>query len=396
VRNIGERGGVSIFIVVFTALMVSVVTVSFTQIMIKVQQQATTNDLSQSAYDAAMAGVEDAKRALVGLRECENTTGCDANGIRAKLDRGCQSLDGLGVTFNNGEVKVGNDPLLNQAYTCVKVQLETDGYTSSMDDQQPIVIPLKAVDGYDHVRISWFTSDDFRKMKEVHEDVTDTGPRMPTSLASGLPQGTSGDNDAWPYSAPALVRAQLIQFPKGAINLDFLDRNFQSGARTLFLYPSFSMSGPSAFTFASDSRDSPNVPWMTNCRPDFTKGYACQADITIPNTPSVNSANREAYLEIETYYQPFTTINVEMLDGSSVTPVKFDAVQPQVDSTGRASDLFRRIKANVTLRNNGIPYQFPDAALSIDGNLCKTFFVTNHPEDYAKKLTETSGTSCEP
>jgi hypothetical protein len=135
---------------------------------------------------------------------------------------------------------------------------------------------------------------------------------------------------------------------------------------------------------------------MTNCRPDFTKGYACQADITIPNTPSVNSANREAYLEIETYYQPFTTINVEMLDGSSVTPVKFDAVQPQVDSTGRASDLFRRIKANVTLRNNGIPYQFPDAALSIDGNLCKTFFVTNHPEDYAKKLTETSGTSCEP
>src|SRR5699024_2023308 len=95
---------------------------SFARLMIREQQRASDNDLSQSAYDAALAGVEDAKRALavydgsVDLEQC--------NGIAEVL--GGDSSD---------EVQVG-DAEMNQAYTCVKVYTETEDYQGEIGADQ--------------------------------------------------------------------------------------------------------------------------------------------------------------------------------------------------------------------------------------------------------------------
>ena len=66
------------------------------------------------------------------------------------------------------------------------------------------------------------------------------------------------------------------------------------------------------------------------------------------------------------------------------------AVQPEIDSTGRADTIFRRIKSrvNVGFNTNG-SFTFPEQGVDITGSLCKNFYVTN---DEAGPL----GTSCNP
>lgn len=385
---LNERGGVSIFIVIFTALMITVVAASFTQIMLRAERQSSTSDLSQSAYDSALAGVEDAKRALIALRKCTLNGNCPAsleNAFTAPIEsQSCEVLDSAGVVdFVDGEVQVGKEDL-NQAYTCVKVELNTDSYVDETFKDMPVVIPLRSTESFDRIRISWFNHDDFEEVGGAEGGT----PEFPQYEADGPPPLLPPE-DEWtagsPNTSPALMRAQLIQFPKGNINLgDFNDKGTKN-ARTLFLYPS--SAGASNLSFAADARSregdaaSNNEPHNVQCG-NFTYdgGFACQVTITLPDMP-----NREAYLQLQTMYQSVTSYKVELCSGSCSSVVKFNNVQPRVDSTGRASDLFRRVRAHVSLRNKGVPLQYPDAALSVEDGVCKNFFVTDDKDEYNRR-----------
>ncbi len=372
-RSNNQYGGVSIFIVIFTALLVTVVVSSFAQLMMRNQQQAQANDLSQSAYDSAIAGVEDAKRALVRLAECDKTGDSCANDIRNAFSdaQGCDALQAAGVVrfdIGNQEVMVG-DADQNQAYTCVKVQLDTPDYQDDgLAPGVPVVVPLKSVSDFDTVRLSWFTKADLDKISGESGVEKVTFPTSPLSLVN---------TDEWPEYAPGLMRTQLIQFPEGSINLDSFNQKGTPNARTLFLFPQkYSVSVPLQGDFNSDVRrqdTTMNKLVGASCNETFTgfNGYACQMDLKLPAI----AGKREAYLQLQTYYQQLTSYRVELLQGD--TPVNLNEVQPMVDSTGRASSLFRRVQARVTMRKDAINLQYPDAALSVEGDLCKNFFITN-------------------
>ena len=53
--------------------------------------------------------------------------------------------------------------------------------------------------------------------------------------------------------------------------------------------------------------------------------------------------------------------------------VKFDGVQPAVDSTGRAANIFRRVEARLEM---GSDFNYPDNAVELNNNLCKDFSVS--------------------
>lgn len=356
----GQRGAVSLFVVVFSALLITIVTISFVQIMLRNQQEATTADLSQSAYDSALAGVEDAKRALVSAATCSGAA-CDA--INASLNSNdCNSVAAVVGDPSADETLIQQtegDEALSQAYTCVKVERNTsDLEGTGLGEDKSTLIPLKGESPFDRVEISWKLPSDSNNGDSSDIDI-------PASF-SDLPRKSE-----WPITRPAILRAQLIQF-SGSIALSDFDSGANglasNNARTKFLHPSIiGLDG----NFTNDSGPTP-------VRCDKDELYTCKVTLVLPNPRGGTSANRTAFLRLAALYNN-ADYKLVLKNGDAV--VKFAGIQAKVDSTGRAGDLFRRVTARVNLQvNSSFPY--PEAAIDLNGSLCKTFRVTDSPGDY--------------
>lgn len=373
-----QPGAVSLFVVIFAALLMSIVTVSFIQLMLKDQQQATANDLSQSAYDSAQAGVEDAKRLLLAAQSCTPSS-AQCQQMQAAVASGkCSTIADSGLVSQQNQetmIQETNDPngtsaALDQAYTCVKITPNTPDYENKLAANESNLIPLRSASGtpFDTVTISWFSAAD------LSNGATTVTPR-PVGNQQLPPQAS------WNATTPPILRAQLIQTGSSFSLSDFDNAN----SNTLFLYPTNLMSfgNPTLLNFASDvRRNNLNTgPEVVACTPALgvATQYACVARITLPAPQDGDTTNRGAYLRLSSLYNG-THYTVTLNNSKSAySVVLFNNVQPIVDSTGRANTLFRRVSARVELTGS-MPY--PEAAVDLAGGLCKNFIVTNNPNDY--------------
>ena len=384
-----ESGAVSLFLVIFAMLLITIVTLSFLRIMVNDQQQATANDLSQSARDSALAGVEDAKRALIHYRTVCNSGDvslcADTKNIvnSPKCNEGLQNV----IPYSeNREVAVqqsqsaANDALLNQAYTCVKMKLETVDYVSAGAQKANTskLIPLKSTAPITAITVEWYVADDLGG-----------APTSVNLFRKGSPSLPLFSKSDWAQSRPSLMRAQLMQYGSTFNLVDFDNSTaINSNANTLFLYPvgtTGSTTAPSAnsYGFATDdTRKTPTgSPREVHCKGALVGGgYACMVTIDLPQAVGQSDNNRTAFLRLTPLYNA-SHFRVTLNNGAL-----FDGVQPSVDSTGRANDLYRRIESRVDLVDTNFP--FPEAAVDLTGNLCKDFIVTDTASDFA--------TNCQP
>lgn len=388
-KRFKQQGLVSLFVVIFAALLMTVVTVGFIQLMIKDQKQATSSDLSQSAYDSAQAGVEDAKRLLLLDQACRNgTAGSSVNcttitnaltPVAGQSETTCDTLSKAGIVSGTTDETIiqqsagDNASKLDQAYTCVKVVVNTDDYKGQIDVNQSDIIPISGASDFDRVELSWFSRDDLSS--------TSTSMDVDFPSAAGsveLPAvGTT-----WKQSSPALMRAQLMQLGGGFKLSDFDDsQSGKSNANTLFLYPT--SAGLSEKSFALDGRKDPlNAPQLIDCKPSFVSAeYSCKVDLILPGPIDGNVSQRNAFLRLSSLYNG-SHYSLKLKNGT--TDVKFNGVQPQVDSTGRANDMFRRVKARIELKGD---FTYPEAAIDLEGNLCKNFTVTDKEDGFAGTST---------
>jgi Tfp pilus assembly protein PilX len=383
-RQRRESGAVSLFLVIFAMLLITVVTLSFLRTMIADQQQASVSDLSRSAYDSSLAGVEDAKRALIYYRTvCASGDVATCAAAKAALDSTTcnQGLANVVDISNNKEVPVqqsqsANDTQLNQAYTCVKMKLETNDYVGTLEANTSKIIPLKTTGNFSQVLLQWFTTDDF--------GTTGTSVDLQSTPPQFDPGGTNQNiwpllaQSSWPATRPSVMRTQMFQYGKN-FTLAGFDSNTSgvSNANTMFLYPTGVTGTPNAtqdtWTFTDrDTRLQPTgTPLGTTCSGKLSGGgYACSAILNLPapigNAPG--DLTRTAYLRLTALYKA-THFSVSPMN------TQFDGVQPSIDSTGRANDQYRRVESRVDLIDTNFP--FPEAALDVSGNLCKNFLVTD-------------------
>ncbi len=367
-RHTSQQGVVSIFVVIFSTLLITIVTISFVQLMIRNQQEAATADLSASAYDSALAGVEDAKQAIVTYNNCQaDSSKPNCLSIINSLNDGtkCNAVAGglgQGVDDNYKGSGVG-DEALNQAYTCAKLLLDTPDYIDELTRDGQHIVPLKAVDpaAVTTLQIEWSGRD----------DTMENGAFTYGSNDPSLPLPTNKEGDQWAPSRPPIVEAQFMQLKS---DLSAIDNEH----RTLTLYPiELDSKTITSLSFDDDLRkSSTNKPYQVDCKKTLVDtDYACRALITLPANSKLD-ANRQSFLRIATRYNS-AHYRISMLNTSG-TIVKFDNVQPEADVTGRAGDVFRRVSARITPAAG----LYPEAAVDINGNLCKTFFVTGSSAYY--------------
>lgn len=392
-RQFSQSGAVSLFVVIFSALLLTIITISFIQLMVNDQRQATASDLSQSAYDSAQAGVEDAKRLLILDQSCRNGTAAptvNCAQVTAALtlvpgtqQTACDTLGQSGIVNETGgetiiqQTTTDNSAKLDQAYTCVKIAVDTADYLGQLENDESVIIPLKGDRAFSKIELSWFSDQDLSGTGDLSIDFPETGANVT------LPRVGS----TWKTNSPALMRAQFIQLG-GSFKLSDLDASAgggRSNANTLFLYPSAAglPVGVDKDFLVDVRRDPLNAPQPIQCKSSLVGGgYACQVNLKVPDPVDGNVDNRNAFLRLSALYNK-AHFQIKLKD-SAGGDVKLSGVQPEVDSTGRANDLFRRVVARVELRGD---FAYPDAEINLTGNLCKNFSVTDTNAGYSASPT---------
>lgn len=369
------RGAVSLFVVIFFSLLITVVVVGFVRIALKDQQAATALNLSQSAYDSAQAGVEDAKRAIIRLNNICNTASASysaalcstTTSLIDSINPGCFDAVNSIATPVSGEVKIQQSTgdtvsaALDQAYTCVTITRNTVDFVGKLTADESKVIKLKGESAFNKIQIEWFNT----KNLPTNSTTIDLQPytNLPTTF---------------PSNRPPVMRAHLIQTGP-TFSADNMNNTATNSS--LFLYPV--TGSTSTLSFAIDAPQTPTKqPSVVGCKNSLASGgYSCTVILNLPLPLGGTVANREALLDLKALYNSTDYRVTLWMDAAQV---KFNNVQPMVDSTGRANSLFRRVQSRLELVD---AYSYPSSAVEISGNFCKDFSVTDQIGDYQNNCT---------
>lgn len=375
-----EKGAVSLFAVVFAMLIITVITLSFLRLMVSDQNQSTNANLAEGARQSALAGVEDAKRAILRYKsQCiDGSVSSECGDLKRQLtsdtcNSGLQDLIGVNGT---GEVIIKQNTsadsaaeALDQAYTCVTMKLDTEDYLGVAKQGESLLVPLFGQSDFSSVKLEWYSK----------ENMTDNNGQLSLDSSASsrrLPK-------TWSQNRPSVMETQFIQFADTFTldefdAIDYGEDDPKSNTNTFFLYP---VNGgqpvaPTSISASNDLRGSPrdDVPTAVRCFERLDQdGYACSAQISLPSPVSGESADRRAYLRIKAHYTD-SNFRVSLIGASGDNVVRFDGVQPEIDSTGRANNIFKRVSSRVNILSDGI---YPSAAVTVKTNFCKDFSVTD-------------------
>ena len=357
-----ERGAAALLVVIFSILLLMTVSLGFMRLVVTDQARTSNDELARGAYDAALAGVEDGKRALLACTAAGDVNACAAiNADQCNTIFSAKILSSAHTSDDTGEVTLqttgGSDGGFDQAYTCVKVQQNTQNIEGTLNSDTSDVKRLRTTSQFTQLDVSWFT-------KPVGKDV------QLDATAPALPQ-----RSAWslaPEVRPPILRVQLIQYNDGDFNLSDFDED--GGGHTLYLYPSLvgaDQTTTNALNFITDARRSGtgNLLQPVACEALPLTQYVCNVRINLPAPVDGSAASRQAYLRVTSIYGD-TDYQLQAVG------TEFDGVQPAIDSTGRAADVFRRVRARVELTSAISDALFPRATVDITQNFCKNFSVT--------------------
>lgn len=407
-----KQGAASMYTVVFTTMLLTIICLSFVRIIMSEVTNTINDELSQSAYDSALAGIEDAKLAVIKYHNClgmdsddrrENNCSAIENYMNSSNYDNCGAIpEILGRTHTNGEVliteknsSVSGEML--QAYTCVTATEKLPDYRSYLSATDTIrIIPLisNKIDEVTAIRVNWYSDSD--------------GTTYNFANVDNAGKVSFGKTDS--ISTPPTIAVQLIQTDR-RFNLSDFDytktKDNSTNRGTLWLTPSKNndtgatnyINSKNGF-LKSNNKATRNSAFKIKCATGASEGmeFACSTVISLPKPVDSNSDSEffrnseSSYLVLTLPYgQPASDFSVELCtdsDGNcepSGTETKeniiayFNGAQAAVDSTGRANDIYRRVESRIELVDIYFPFpEFELFLISDDNALTKSFWTTQN------------------
>ncbi len=396
-----KNGAVSLYVVVFFTVIVGVITLGFIRIVINNSIAAVNADLYLSAYDSALAGVEDAKIALLKYHDCLsqgetkgtaasavgscpriiyemeegiNSSSCDV--VQRVLGRDQDEEKEVIVQETQSKEALGNSYELSQAYTCVKITEENNDYRTTLSKSDDVrIVPLRTDDlaNVQSIQISWFSQQNrkgqtqnasYMPSNQLSSNNNKYAPPVitvdfyQTDSVNGVPNFTIGELSTNNTNSTGTNHAMLVLKPQSnngtnSINAnEVLDRADKHG----------------------------NEPLKVRC--NITDDFACNLRMELPATFNGTERNQSTtFIRLTLPYQtPDTDVSISLCKDSNCNDTtQFVGVQASIDSTGRANDLYRRIESRVELIDLFYPY--PEYAVYLNGSgnvLSKDYYVTNN------------------
>lgn len=432
-----KKGAASFYIVAFSTLILVVIATGFATVIMSEISRTANDDLSQSAYDSALAGIEDAKVAYSNYRRCKEKGAVAAPSIGPDItcgdiinwvenDRNCSMVGhilGKIRKDDNSEVTIGGvertgasgETTTNQAYTCVMLNTDLKDYRTTLDDNKRVQTLKASMGNGDtndarYIKISWysvarFVDNTLGNYAEIYDNrvifpkITANITAPPIVEVQIVQTGTSFSLTDFDITGPGnrTNRATLFLTPT---NNSGLARSGNEGNNYIGIWDGSTNSVSAEKVVKTNDHSVSNKAFSTYCDPNTDKEFYCNAIIELPDVINGGPRNNNTFMiSIALPYQrPNTDFSIELCDngwncdspvqlneeketGSESGQKKISNVQIAIDSTGRANDLYRRVEARVETADTTFGAGYPYYALEVlgDDGITKTMKV---PSEY--------------
>lgn len=394
-----KKGAASFYIVAFSTLILMILATSFAAVIISSLDRTTNDDLSQSAYDSAMAGIEDAKLAFYSYQNCmaqENISPDCATIINEMHNPDCDMVRDMLKRSGSNRADIqenvgGNkniDNNMEQSYTCAIINDSLSDYRSTLSASNMTKVVKARFEGLEaseikKVEISWYS--DVGNVfnygnyngSSVSFAPSSTGASVPPTISVALVQTVSpfSFSDFDMTKGNQTNRGMVYLVPTGSALASGKTANYKGAYKNGRNYI-----GTEGFLTSNDkTMTNTNLPYAVYCPRNVESEFACTATIEIPDPVGASAStprSNDTFMFVVglPYGKPSTDFAMKFYcadglecgpnsgnNGMAQNQARLKGVQVEVDSTGRANDLYRRV---ITRLENTDDY-----ALSIMGPL---------------------------
>ncbi len=344
-----QSGLVSILVSMIIMLIMTIVVITYSQIISREQRQTLDRELSTQAYYAAESAINTVLAALnngatVDALKSDNGTCTTTSTAKSTLTK-LQEYDASHATSYFTGLPTGN----NATITCLIV--DTSNFSLAYSAVSPTASqiahlqPANPAEPISQIEIAW-------------QDTVGSAPSYP-------PDGTNfTPATGWPSGWPSVLQVEVVPWSTAGNSADSL----LAASQVYFLYPK---SVPGATTTFSNPADDHKGELIYGACDDATPNQPkfCRATLTVP-------PGNDFYLRIRPVYRSASIVVTPQ--NNAGLAINLSQVQGKgqivVDVTARSADVVKRISVSSSAAPN---YLTPDFAVAAASNICKRIKISS-------------------